>query len=120
MKNSFYFLAGSLLLLFSCVTVPDRTSTDVVRRTIEQGDTLQYSLGLFKETEEAEIAEQARNAAISTLDRNTSTAEINYFYVPLPNFSGEDFVEIHSLLQDNAQPQSSRTIITEMTIIVNE
>jgi hypothetical protein len=113
----------SILLAFTflaCHALPERTSTDVVRRTISIGDTLIYSLGQFTETESARIQEQARHAAISTINQDSANQEMMYYYVPLPDFSGDDFVEMHSLLNDDEHPGSTHTIITEMTIVVND
>ena len=118
MKSS--FLLFITLIFTACNTIPDRKTTDIVRRTIDFGDTLTYSPGEFKDSERARIHEQARNAAISTLAQDSANSEITYYYVPLPDFSGSDFVEMHALREDDEHPGSSHTIITEMTIVVNE
>ncbi len=118
MKNLIISLC--IISFLGCHTLPDRKSTDIVRRTISVGDTLIYSLGSFHQSERALIHKQARHAAISTLDQDSSNMEIFYYYVPLPNYSGEDFVEMHALRADDENPGSSHTIITEMTVVVNE
>jgi len=112
------FFLSVVVLLTACQAIPDRTSTDIVKRTIDHGDTLTYSLGQFSPSERARIHEQARNAAISTLNQDSTQREIQYYYVPLPEFSGDDFVEMHSLRHDDEHPGSTHTIITEMTIVV--
>jgi hypothetical protein len=101
-----------------CDKLPERTSTDIVKRTITAQDTLRYDLGEFSPSEQAYIQEQARHAAISTLDRDTSRLNIMYYYAPLPSFSGSDFVEIQSVTEDNNHPGSTHTVITRMTIEV--
>lgn len=114
------FLCLLLLAGFGCDNLNERTSTDIIKRTITSQDTLRYDLGEFAPAEQAYIQEQARHAAISMLDRDTSLQNITYYYVPLPTFSGSDFVEIQSVTEDVDHPGSTHTIITEMTIVVEE
>jgi hypothetical protein len=112
-------LLSQVIFLISCSKSNDHLITTDLKERIEinSGDQLIVNLGNFGDEEGVLILTAPRNAKESKLQRQVNSITIQYQYLPLDNFVGEDSVTlILSRGSDGASSATNDT--TKISIIV--
>ncbi|MFK5981828.1 MAG: hypothetical protein QM499_02855 [Flavobacteriaceae bacterium] len=109
-----------VILTVSCSKEEDDTVYKTKEIRINLSNTLSYSyyLGSFEESEGPEITNQALHFEYSDLFRNEETGGVSYGYKPLPEYVGEDYVEILSEKIIDVENDKKQITTIKLTFII--
>lgn len=118
MKNKLTLLISLVLANISCKKEEFPIDKDTIQVKIKNTDTYSYSTGISGDEEGAGIKRQAYHFEISELRRNQSTNfEVIYYYKPVPNFTGKDYIELET--HQDSDGESPSGIINTIKILIN-